>query len=404
MKHVNEERTLWRNRNFLLLWGGSTLSSFGMQMYSIAIPLLIYDLSQSALAMSMMRAIEFFPNIFLGMLAGVLVDRLNRKRMMMWTSFIQVLSMAAILVLLMTKQLEIWHLYIIGFVLSSAGYTFGNANHSVLPQLISKEQLTSANAKLSLVDTLIRMIGPGIAGMLIAAFSYESTLTIYFGCLFLLFVFVQFLQVPPRGRETNGSASLWKDMKEGIDELLHNQTLLTPTVTVLFSNFASSLVIGVLVFFATDVLGANSEEIGFMFTISAIGGIIGASVVGKLRKRFGRGTIYTYSLLFDILAMALLIFTPTWWMIGIALAIRTFSTTLSNIVYFTIRQEFTPNHLLGRVAGTSSMLMKLTLPVGLFISGLWAEWFSVRILFVCSMCIFILLFLRLFHHPFRQLK
>ncbi|QTD42549.1 MFS transporter [Sporosarcina sp. Te-1] len=404
MKHVIEEDTLWRNRNFLLLWGGSTLSSFGMQMYSIAIPLLIYDLSQSALAMSMMRAIEFFPNIFLGMLAGVLVDRLNRKRMMVWTSFIQVLSMAAVLALLMTKQLEIWHLYIIGFVLSSAGYTFGNANHSVLPQLISKEQLTSANAKLSLVDTLIRMIGPGIAGMLIAAFSYESTLTIYFGCLFLLFVFIQFLQVPSRVRETNRTASLWKDMKEGIDELLHNQTLLTPTVTVLFSNFASSLVIGVLVFFATDELGANSEEVGFMFTISAIGGIIGASVVGKLRKRYGRGTIYTYSLLFDILAMALLIFTQTWWMIGISLAIRTFSTTLSNIVYFTIRQEFTPNHLLGRVAGTSSMLMKLTLPFGLFISGLWAEWFSIRILFVGSMCIFILLFLRLFHHPFRKLK
>ncbi|MCG3087470.1 MFS transporter [Sporosarcina cyprini] len=403
MKQIRVEDALWKNRNFLFLWGGTTLSSFGMQMYSIAIPLLIYDLSKSALSMSMMRAIEFFPNIFLGMLAGVFVDRFNRKRMMVWTSLIQVFCMAAILVLLLAKQLEIWHLYIIGFVLSSAGYTFGNANHSVLPQLISKEQLTSANAKLSLVDTLIRMIGPGIAGMLIAAFSYESTLSIYFSCLILLFLFMQLLQVPPKDVKTNEKNSLWKDMKEGIDELFRNKTLLIPTMTVLFSNFASSLVIGVLVFFATDVLGADSKQIGFMFTISAIGGIVGASVVGKLRKRFGRGALYTYSLLFDITAMALLIFSQTWWMIGISLAIRTFSTTLSNIVYFTIRQEFTPNHLLGRVAGTSSMLMKLTLPLGLFISGLWAEWLPIRILFVISMCIFILLFLRLFNHSFRKL-
>lgn len=403
MKAVVSQRPLWRNRNFLFLWGGSTLSSFGMQMYSIAIPLLIYDLSQSALSMSMMRAIEFFPNIFLGMLAGALVDRLNRKKMMVWTSFIQVLSMCGIIALLLANHIELWHLYVFGFVLSSAGYTFGNANHSVLPQIVTKEQLTSANATLSFIDTLIRMIGPGIAGILLAVFSYTSTLTIYLICLVIMHVCMHFLHVPPVVKQKETSKSIWKDMKEGIDELFSNKTLLTPTITVLFSNFASSLVIGVLIFFATDQIGANSKEIGFMFTLSAIGGLIGATVISSIRKRFGRGVIYTYSLLFDIASMGLLIFAQTWWAIGLSLGIRTFSTTLSNIVYFTIRQEFTPNHLLGRVAGTSSMLMKLTLPFGLFIAGLWAEWLPIRVLFVISMCIFIVLFLRLFFHPFRKL-
>lgn len=403
MKAVASEISLFKNRNFLLLWGSSTISSFGMQMYSIAIPLLIYDLSRSALAMSMMRAIEFFPNIFLGMLAGALVDRLNRKTMMVWTSFIQVISMCGIVTLLLTNHIELWHLYILGFVLSSAGYTFGNANHSVLPQIVSKDQLTSANAKLSFIDTLIRMIGPGIAGVLIAVFSYTSTLTIYLVCLLIMYVFMQFLNVPPTAKREDASHSIWKDMKEGIIELFNNKILLTPTITVLFSNFASSLVIGVLIFFATDQLGANSKQVGFMFTISAIGGLIGASLISRIRKRFGRGVIYTYSLVFDIISMCLLLFAQTWWTIGISLAIRTFSTTISNIVYFTIRQEFTPNHLLGRVAGTSSMLMKLTLPLGLFIAGLWAEWFPIRILFFISMCIFAVLFGRLFFHPFKKL-
>lgn len=404
MKVATSQLPLWRNRNFLFLWGGSTLSSFGMQMYSIAIPLLIYDLSQSALSMSMMRAIEFFPNIFLGMLAGALVDRLNRKKMMVWTSFIQVISMCGIIALLLVNHIELWHLYVLGFVLSSAGYTFGNANHSVLPQIVDTNQLTSANATLSFIDTLIRMIGPGIAGILIAVFSYTHTLAIYLICLLIMHVFMQFLHVPPVVKHKESSNSIWKDMKEGIDELFRNKILLTPTITVLFSNFASSLVIGVLIFFATDQIGADSKQIGFMFTISAIGGLIGASLISRIRKRFGRGVIYTYSLLFDIVSMGLLIFAQTWWAIGLSLAIRTFSTTLSNIVYFTIRQEFTPNHLLGRVAGTSSMLMKLTLPFGLFIAGLWAEWLPIRVLFFISMCIFISLFLRLLFHPFRKLK
>lgn len=99
MEQVTIERTLWRNKNFMLIWGGSIISSFGHQMYIIAIPLLIYDLSRSALAMSMMRAIEFFPNIFIGMLAGVFVDRLNRKRMMQWTSLIQLMSMVGVIML-----------------------------------------------------------------------------------------------------------------------------------------------------------------------------------------------------------------------------------------------------------------------------------------------------------------
>ncbi|PAE29492.1 hypothetical protein CHI07_08930 [Paenibacillus sp. 7884-2] len=395
--------TLWRNSNFLLLWGGNIISSFGSQMYTIAIPLLIYEISQSALAMSSMRAIEFFPNIFIGMLAGVLVDRFNRKKMMQLTSFIQFTSVFGIVLLLLTNSLQLWHLYILGFILSCAGYTFGNAHHSVIPQIISKEQLTSANAKLSFVSTLIQTAGPGLAGAFLVAFSYTATLSIYLLCLFILFLCVQFFKLPVSEREIREKTSIWHDMKEGIDELFRNKTLLTPTITVLFINFASSLVIGVLIFYVTDKLGATEAQIGLMFTISAVGGLLGAAVVSKIRARFGRGNIYTFCLLFDIVGVSYLIFAPTWWAIGIALAIRTFSTTISNIVYFTIRQEFTPNHLLGRVAGTSSMLMKLTLPFGLFIAGLWAEWLPIPILFAISAGIFSLLFIRLYFHPFRNL-
>lgn len=402
-KQISKNQSLWLNKNFLLIWGGSTISSFGMQMYSIAIPLLIYEISQSALAMSTMRAVEFFPNIFIGMLAGVFVDRLNRKKMMIWTSFIQLVSMCGIVSLLFFNQIELWHLYILGFVLSSAGYTFGNTHHSVLPQIVTKEQLTSANAKLAFISTFIHMIGPGLAGLLLALFSFTSTLTIYLFCLFILYICVHFLKLPDNVRKKEPDASIWKEMREGIDELFRNKTLLTPTITVLFINFASSLVIGVLIFFVTDQLGATSTQVGLMFSISAIGGLLGASLISKIRKRFGRGVIYTFSLLIDVIGMGCLIFAPTWWAIGIALAIRTFSTTLSNVVYFTIRQEFTPNHLLGRVAGTSSMLMKLTLPFGLFIAGVWAEYLPIRMLFVIAMFIFLCLFIRLYFHPFRKL-
>lgn len=403
IKQPKEQASLWRNRNFLLIWGGNAISHFGLQMYTLAIPLLIYQLTQSALAMSTMRAIEFFPNIIIGMIAGVLVDRFNRKRMLQWTSLIQVMAMAFIVILLFTNTIMVWHLYVFGFVLSCAGYTFGNANHSTIPQIVSREQLTSANAKLTFVSTLISIIGPGIAGALLVLFSFTSTLAIYTCCLLILFACMCFMQIPINPQNTEQSKSFGKEMKEGIDELIRNKILLTPTITVLFINFASSLVIGVLVFYVTDQLGATEDQIGLMFSISAIGGLLGASVVSWVRKKWGRGNIYTFCLVFDIVSMFSLIIAPSWWTIGIALGIRTFSLTISNIVYFTIRQEFTPNHLLGRVAGTSSMLMKLTLPLGLTISGLWAEWLPIPILFAISGTIILILFVRLYFHPFRKL-
>lgn len=401
---ILKKTAFWHNKNFVLLWGGSLISNFGYQMYIIAVPLLIYDLSRSALAMSMMRAIEFLPNIFIGILAGVFVDRFNRKRMMQWTSGIRVAAMAGIVFLLVSDDLSLWGLYILGFILSVASYTFGNAHHAVLPQIVTKEELTSANAKLSFINTLIQTVGPGIAGTFLIIYSYTTTLTIYMVSLLVLLVSVSLLSLPSTERETHQGLSFKEDIKEGIEELFQNKLLLTPTMTVVFLNFASSLVIGVLVFFAKDQLGATASQIGFMFSISAIGGFIGALVVSRIRKKFGRGNIFTYCILIDAIGMALLIFAPTWWAIGIALAIRTFSTTVSNIVYFTIRQEFTPNHLLGRVAGTSSMLMKLTLPIGLFLAGLWAEWFPIRILFVISTVIITILFLRLLPHSFRRLE
>src|SRR5699024_9688720 len=115
---VEKEVILWRNKNFLLIWGGNIISSFGSQFYTIAIPLLIYEISQSALAMSTMRAIEFLPNIFIGMLAGVLVDHFNRKRMMQWTSFIQIISVSGLVILLITNQLGLCHLFFLEVILS----------------------------------------------------------------------------------------------------------------------------------------------------------------------------------------------------------------------------------------------------------------------------------------------
>ncbi|MDQ0256322.1 MFS family permease [Evansella vedderi] len=393
--------SLCKNKNFLFLWGGSAISLFGLQIYMIVMPLLIYDLSQSALAMSGIRVMEILPNVLLGMVAGVIVDRVHRKKIMTITVLVQWLAIGGILLLLLSQGIQLWSLFLLGFLFSGSGYFFGNAYHSSLPQIIAKEQLTEANAKLSFMDTMIRMVGPGITGFILAATTFEGTLFIQFICISILLIFLTKIRIPPVERQ-NTRNSFWMDLKEGIKELFGNKLLLTPTIAILFVNLASSMVIGVLLFFAVDIIGATESQIGLMLSFGALGGLLGALAVKKILNYIPRGKLFTYSLVIEIIGFTILIFANTWWVIGISLAIRTFAVSIVNIIYLAARQEFTPNHLLGRVSGTSSMLMKLAMPVGLLFAGIWAEILPIRPLFLITVVIVSIIFMGLLRTRFYQ--
>ncbi|MDQ0174724.1 cyanate permease [Bacillus chungangensis] len=116
-----KKNTLWKNKNFLYLWIAFAIGTIGLQMYIVAIPLLIYDMTKSALTMSTMRAIEFLPSVVIGMLAGVLVDRADRKNVMNLMTFIQLCAVGGLLFLFHHEQLVVWHLFLLGFILSAAG-------------------------------------------------------------------------------------------------------------------------------------------------------------------------------------------------------------------------------------------------------------------------------------------
>ena len=397
------EQSLHQNRNFNVLYAGTFIVTMGGQIYSFILPLFIYEWSQSALAMSTMRVMDFVPNVLLGMLAGAMVDRMNRRKMMTWTSLLQA-GLATLLVLLLwLDALHLWQLYLFGFLLSAVSYTFGNAKHAIMPQLLPRERMTDIQARFSLLGTVLSIIGPSIAGFLIIWLAYEWLFFLYAISLVLLWVTVLLLDPVP-SPQCAREQTLWQDMKEGMRGLFGNQTLLPPTIAILFTNLATSLVIGVLVFYTVDQLGAASKEVGWMFSISAFGGIAGAQGQKLLRKKWTRGAIFHAMLCIDAVVLCFFFFAGTWWQLAILLACRTCTTVIVNIIYLAIRQESTPNHLLGRVAGTSSMFMKLVLPLGLLLSGLWADHLPIPWLFLIAGAIVACLAVYLAKGSFRMTK
>ncbi|MFB5086987.1 MFS transporter [Psychrobacillus sp. PGGUH221] len=372
---------LYSNKNFIILYSITILSTFGSTIYTFILPLLIYDISQSALAMSTIRIVDFLPN--LGMLAGAIVDRVNRNIMIKYGGLLKMILSILLTFVIYFNAVELWHLYLLGFLISTVSYTVGNASHAIVPQLFDKALMTDIQAKFSFVNTFVSIIGPSLAGALLLVIAYDHLMIVYTISLVFIWIFSLFIdQTSTPERQKN--QSILEDMKEGLHELFGNKLLLTPTISILFVNLATSLIIGVLVFYVVDILGETKEQLGLMYSIGALGGLVGARLIKPLRKRWTRGAIYIGLHAIDAFVLVLFFFASTWWQLGILLALRSCTTVITNIIYLAVRQESTPNHLLGRVAGTSSMFMKLALPIGLFIGGIWAETLHIPYIFLFS--------------------
>lgn len=389
-----------KNRTFQKLYALHFMINLSMTIFSFILPIILYEYTKSALAMSTMRIMDFLPNVLLGMLIGVFVDRINRRMVIVYGNFVRLVVAILFVYVLTSTEFSLLSIYMLGFLLSTIGYTIGSASNAIMPQLFDKSLMTDIQAKFALLSTLIAIIGPGFLGMLLIWLSNELFLWLFVGCQLALVVIALFIEKVPTPIQKENS-SILAELKEGIVALVGNRSLLLQTWTIFFSNFASSLIIGVLTFYALDQLHFTKEQLGFMLTISAAGGILGAKLIHPLRNRFTRGKIYTYGMLVEVFVLVLFFFAHSWVILGLLLAIRTAISTMTNIVYLAIRQETTPNHLLGRVAGTSSMIMKLALPVGLFIGGIWADLLPVAPIFLLSAAIVLFNFLLLVKYKFQ---
>lgn len=379
---------LYHHQTFQKIFAINVLSNVSSVIFTFIVPIILYEYTKSAFAMSMMRMMEFLPNVLLGMLIGVFVDRMNRRLVLQYANAIRIVIAALFVFVLTSQELSLWSLYVLGFLLSSLGYMIGSATNAILPQLFDKEHMTDIQSKFAMIYTLISIIGPGILGAMLLWVANDVFLWLFLACHILTTIIVQFVEKVPT--PVRKQSTLIQDLKEGIVELIGNRSLFIQTWTIFFGNFASSLIIGVLTFYALDQLHLTKKELGLMLTIAACGGILGAKIIHPLRKKLRRGQIYTYSTFAEVCILALMFFANQWILLGILLGLRTAISTMTNIVYLALRQETTPNHLLGRVAGTSSMIMKLALPVGLFIGGIWADTLPIPPIFLISAMIILL--------------
>lgn len=387
--------SVWQNRNFVILFSTGALIAFGGRVYELALPLIIYELTQSSIAMGAMRAIEFLPNLLFAMVVGVFVDRADKKRWMLTMVSLQTGVLFALYAYTQLHGANLMVFYIAGFFLMLLAYGYGNAKIAAVKWALPTSLLTSANASLTFLETLVQVMGPAISGAIL----FLSSL--YHGLLITAIVFLAALLVLSRLKLEEAARavearSFFRELREGWFALRNNQPMWIITWLVVFLNSTSGAFEAMLIFFAKDELRWSTALVGVVLSCAGFGGLFGSLAVGRFRERWGlgRGLAITIIALAPAYALTAALNSP--WAVGVAVFAFGMVATVQNILIWTFRHETTPAPLIGRVSGITGSIFKLGMPFAIFGAGYLAAVSGARSVFVVCGVAQVFVFLAMF--------
>lgn len=279
-----------RNRDFGLLWLAGLVSLAGSRALIIALPLHIYRLTDSTLATAAAFAASFLPGILIGSIAGVFVDRWDRKKTMVVANVAQ----AAILLPVLAAPDNLGLLYAVAAALGTIGLFFSPAESTFLPLLVGKEKLVAANAMNALNDNLAMLIGPALGALLYAKVGFASAAMFdaasYVGSAILISMIAADGR-PERAPDTATAGSpmarMVTDWRAGMRVVRRDQSLKVLFAASSLGNIAEGVFMTLgLAPLVLDVLGGTSAQVGWLATAQAIGGITAGLIVVRIGHRF----------------------------------------------------------------------------------------------------------------------
>ena len=375
---------LWLHRDFRSLWAAETISVFGTGISQLALPLVaVITLEASAFEVALLGVIEFAPFILISLPAGVWVDRMRRKPMLVTADVGRALLLASIPVAYWLDILTIWQLYAVGFVVGILTVFFDVAYQSYLPSLVARDQLVEGNSKLEISRSAAQLTAPGLAGLLVEAIKAPGTVLLDAISFFLSAVFLFRIKAEERAptrAEREAGPGMKEEVKEGLRWVFGNRYLRWIAASTATFNFFGNIIGAVYLVYAVRTLGLRPGVIGLVFTISSIGYLVGALSANRLSGRFGVGpTIIigaagSVSLLLLAIAPAS---NPIPFLIA-AQAISGMGVPIYNITQVSFRQAITPERIQGRMNSVMRFIVWGVMPLGSLLGGALASWVSLR--------------------------
>lgn len=399
---------LWRHADFMKLWTAQTISVFGDQFTGLAIPLIAaLTLHATAGQMGILTAVERAPFLLIGLFAGVWVDRLPRRPILITGDLGRAAVLLTIPFAALTAGLSMPHLYAVGLFVGILTVFFDVAYQAYLPALVNRRQLVEGNSKLEATRSLGNLAGPGIAGVVIQLLSAPLAIVLDAAS----FVVSGGLIALIRGREPvvarSARGAMLAEVREGLGVVFGNRLLRSIAGCTGTFNFFTSALSTLYILFATRELGLGPAQIGVIFSLSNVSGLLGALTAGRLAARFGVGHTILAATLIDGLGLISIPFATratAFLVLVLAGLLTSFANPVYNINQVSLRQAITPDRLQGRMNATMRFLVWGTMPLGGLAGGVLGEALGLRPAIAISVAGGALAFLWVAFSPVRVLR
>jgi len=375
---------LWRQPDFLKLWSAETISQFGTQVSQLALPFIaIVILNASPFAVAALGTVEFLPFLLFTLPAGVWVDRLPRRAILITADYGRALLLFTVPLAYAFDALTLVQLFVVGFLVGTFTVLFDVSYQSYLPSLVQRDQIIEGNSKLEVSRTTAQITGPGVAGGLIGlitapyAVLVDAISFVASGAFLTAIRKQEQKPVAPEGVRPRMHTELWEGLQYVVRHpLLRPQAMCTGT-----SNFFSNVTFSIFLVYAVRTLDLSAEEVGLIFTLGGPGGLLGALLSQRITRRFGVGpTTVTMTLLFGgagfLVPLAPQSF-PHPYLVASGL-IFSFSVVVYNITQVSLRQAITPERIQGRMNSVMRFLVWGTIPLGSLTGGALASTIGLR--------------------------
>ena len=384
---------LWRSRDFMLLWSGQAVSSLGTTITQTAYPLLVWDLSHSAALVGLVGGLGTLPYIFLSLIVGALIDRWDRKRLMILCDTGRAINLASVLIVMLLGRLTVVQICA-NTLIEGTFYVFFNlAEVSCLPRVVRKEQLPLATSQNEATTGATVLVGPALGGALYSLSRFVPFLadaTSYAVSIITL----SFIRVPfQEKREAQQQRKLLAEIREGLVWLWHQPLIRYIAFLTGGCNFIGAGLIPILLVLVKQQHG-SSLLYGTILTIGGVGAIVGSLLGAPIQKRFRFGPVIICTIWFEALCFPLYALAPNPLLLGVISACLFMAGPIYNVVQFSYRLSLIPDELQGRVNSVFRLLAFGFQPFGFALTGLLIQWFQVvpAILFLsaCALLLAIL--------------
>lgn len=373
-----------RQRNFAFLWFGQLISLTGDWVLFVALPFYIYSLTGSTFATGLMFIVQTIPRLVFGSVAGVFVDRWNRKYTMLATELTQAFVLLPLF--FVHSQAWLWIVYVFAFTESAISQFFIPAKSAIIPHLLDEAHLLAANSLNSLSQELTRLVGPFLGGILLGLLGLNSVIIVDTASFLISAALIALIALPRLPKKEAATAlkkpaaslaKVWHEWVEGMKLVRKDQLVAAIFIVVGVAMVGEGLIEVLLTAYVKLILHGTALVLGWLMTAQAIGGILGSLLIVRLSKYISPKHLITLcgitfggliALIANVPVLAIVL--PFITIIGIA--VIGFFVSLLTLLQSNVADEFR-----GRIFGTFNTVQAFTMLIGMGLASGLGDRFGV---------------------------